>query len=95
MEHSHYHNPEDIKRISNRLAKANGHLRAVQKMVEADKDCTEILIQLSAVIGSLNSAGREILKQHMNHCMVHAIQNNDLEALEQFNTAIDYFMKMK
>ena len=95
MEHTHHHDPEEMKRIANRLAKAEGHLRAVQRMVLDDKDCTEVLIQLAAVIGSLNSAGREILKQHINHCIVHAVEEHDEEALKQLNKAIDSFTKIK
>lgn len=92
--HGHHHDPAEMKKIANRLAKAEGHLRAVQRMVLSDKDCTDVLIQLAAVIGSLNSAGREILKQHISHCIVHAVQNDDQEALKQLNSAIDYFIKI-
>ena len=91
--HSHTHDPEEIKKISNRLARAAGHLKKVQQMVEDNCDCAEVLVQLSAVIGALNSTGRQILKHHIDHCIVHAVMENDQEAIEELNRAIDTFLK--
>ena len=47
--HGHVHDPEQTKKISNRLARAIGHLESIKKMVEDDRDCFEVLIQLAAV----------------------------------------------
>ena len=47
--HGHVHDPEQTKKISNRLARAIGHLESIKKMVEDDRDCSEVLIQLAAV----------------------------------------------
>ena len=44
--HGHVHDPEQTKKISNRLARAIGHLESIKKMVEDDRDCSEVLIQL-------------------------------------------------
>ena len=91
--HEHIHDPKEIKAITNRLAKAIGHLEAVKGMVENSRDCSEVLVQLAAVKSALNNTGKLILKEHIRHCIVHAIENGDHQALEDLNRAIDQFMK--
>lgn len=91
--HSHSHNPEDVKAIVNRLAKACGHLEAVKRMVEDGRDCSEVLIQLAAVKAAINNAGKELLKEHISHCIVEAVEANDSQAIEELNNAIDQFIK--
>ncbi|WP_029232125.1 metal-sensing transcriptional repressor [Butyrivibrio sp. VCB2006] len=92
-EHHHHHDPEHTKVIVNRLSKAIGHLESVKKMVEDDRDCAEVLIQLSAVRSALGNCGKEILKEHISHCIVHAVEDGDDEAIIELNEAIDKFMK--
>lgn len=91
MEHTHNH--EHTKAVINRLSRAIGHLESVKKMVEEGKDCSEVLIQLAAVKSAVNNTGKLILKDHIEHCIVHAIENDDKEAIEQLSVAIDRFMK--
>ena len=68
--HGHVHDPEQTKKISNRLARAIGHLESIKKMVEDDRDCSEVLIQLSAVRSAINNIGKVILQDHIQHCIV-------------------------
>lgn len=89
MEHHH----EDTKLIVNRLSRAIGHLESVKKMVIDNRDCSDVLIQLSAVKAAINNVGKLILKDHINHCVVHAVQDNDEKVLEDLNDAIDKFIK--
>jgi DNA-binding FrmR family transcriptional regulator len=91
--HSHTHPHTETKAVLNRLSKAAGHLESVRKMVESGRDCSDVLIQLSAVISALNSAGKVILKDHLEHCIAEAVQQNDHEAIEKLNRAIDSFIK--
>ena len=91
--HEHHHDPEDMKSIVNRLARAIGHLESVKRMVEDDRDCTEVLVQLAAVRSAINNCGKEILKEHISHCIVDAVQQGDDEAIRELNDAIDKFMK--
>lgn len=91
MEHTHTH--EHTKAVINRLSRAIGHLESVKKMVEEGKDCSEVLIQLAAVKSAVNNTGKLILKDHIEHCIVHAIENDDKEAIELLSVAIDRFMK--
>ena len=91
--HGHTHSPEHIKRVSNRLARAIGHLESVKKMVEDGRDCSEVLIQLAAVRSALTNTGKVILKDHMDHCIVDAVEHNDLQAIEELNKAIEQLIK--
>lgn len=89
--HNHYHT--HTKEVSNRLARAIGHLQKVKQMVDSGDDCSEVLIQLAAVKSALNNTGKLILKDHLEHCIVHAIEEGDEKMLEELNTAIDKFIK--
>ena len=91
--HGHVHSHEHTAAVSNRLARAIGHLEAVRKMVEDNRDCSEVLIQLAAVRSALASTSRIILKDHMEHCIVDAIEEHDQTALEELNRAIDKLLK--
>lgn len=88
-DHGHTHDPREVRAIVNRLAKASGHLESVKRMVEEGKDCTEVLIQLAAVKAAINNTGKLILKQHISHCIVDAVETGDDEAIEKLNQAID------
>ena len=89
----HAHSAEHIRKIRNRLAKAIGHLERVKHMVEDDRDCSEVLIQLAAVKSALNNTGKEILKEHMSHCLIGAIERKQFSEIEELNKAIDQFVK--
>ena len=89
--HAHAHT--QTKSVLNRLSRAQGHLESVRKMVERGEDCSEVLLQLSAVISALNSTGRVILKDHIEHCIVDAVEEHDTQAIDHLNAAIDRFMR--
>ncbi len=91
-EHSHYHSPEKKKKQINRLSKATGHLQHVKTMIENDADCADVLMQLSAVESALHNLGKEIINEHMTHCIVHAIEDGDSQAVEEFQKAIKKFL---
>jgi len=65
------------QKLSLRLVKAMGHLNAVHRMVEEQKYCIDVLHQLKAVQAALDKVGEEILKQHLETCVVQAIRNQD------------------
>lgn len=91
--HHHVHSPEEKRAVINRLARAVGHLESVKRMVERDEDCSDVLIQLAAVRNAINNTGKVIMKNHISHCIVDAIEANDMEPVDALNEAIDYFIK--
>ena len=91
--HSHGHTHQNTKAVLNRLSRAIGHLESIRRMVEDGRDCTEVLIQLSAVKAALNNTGKVILQDHIEHCIVDAVSKGYTRALEELNKAIDRFMK--
>ena len=90
-EHSHRHT--ETKNIINRISRAAGHLESIKTMVEEERDCSEILIQLAAVRSAINNIGRIVLADHMEHCISEAVEHGDHEALDRFNDAIAKFLK--
>lgn len=91
--HSHGHVHENQKAVINRLSRAIGHLESIRRMVEEGRDCSEVLIQLSAVKSAINNTGKVILKDHIEHCLVDAVECGDMEAVADLTDAIDRFMK--
>ena len=75
---------EKIKSNSlKRLNRINGQINGIKKMLENDRQCEDILIQISAVTNALKSLGQEILLDHMQICMTKDIQNNKLETVNE------------
>jgi|SRR5271155_223357 len=70
---------ETKRLIIKRLAKATGHLNAVQKMVDEEKYCIDVLNQLKAVQSALDRTAQFMLKQHLNTCVVEAVKSDDSE----------------
>ena len=91
--HGHGHVHTNTKAVLNRLSRAIGHLESIKRMVEDGRDCSEVLIQLSAVKSAINNTGKVILKDHIEHCMVDAVESGDKKAIEELTEAIDRFMK--
>ena len=80
------------KSIDNRLAAIEGHVRAVRQMMAEDKSCEDILLQISAIEGSLNNMCNIILKEHLNLCVKEGIENGDTDILDRFNTVLDKYL---
>ena len=91
--HGHTHSHAHTKAVLNRLSRAIGHMESIRRMVEDGRDCSEVLIQLSAVKSAINNTGKIILQDHIEHCIVDAVENGDKEAIKELEKAIDRFMK--
>ena len=87
--HEHLHSHTHTKDVENRLSRAIGHLESVKRMVEDGRDCSDVLVQLAAVRAALGAVSRIILKDHLEHCIVHAVESNDQQAIEELEHAID------
>ena len=91
--HGHTHDPAEVKSIVNRLSRAIGHLESVKNMVSEGRDCAEVLVQLSAVRSAINNTGILILQSHINHCIIDAVQEGDMNAVVDLNNAIMRYFK--
>ena len=89
--HGHVH--ENTPAVLNRLSRAIGHLESVRKMVENGRDCSEVLIQIAAVRAAITNIGKVILQDHIQHCIVDAVEHDDEQALDALCQAIDKFVK--
>ena len=83
------HTHEHTKAILNRMSRAIGHMNAVKKMIEDGRDCSDVLIQLSAIKSEITGVSKVILKDHIDHCIVDAVKENDENAIENLKGAID------
>ncbi|MDR3165683.1 MAG: metal-sensing transcriptional repressor [Synergistaceae bacterium] len=92
-EYRHVHSPKDRKAILDRLSRAIGHLQSIRRMVEDDRDCSEILIQLAAVRSAITGTGKIIMVQHIEHCIVDAVRNNEPQRIDELKEAINQFIK--
>ena len=87
------HRHGNTKAMVDRLSRAIGHLQAIRTMVEEERDCSEVLMQIAAVKSAINNIGREILKEHITHCVVDAARDNDMQVIQELNAALDRYMK--
>lgn len=90
--HTHVHDPNEKKRQLARLSRVIGHLESVKRMIQNDADCSDVLMQLAASKSALNGLGKEIIKEHLAHCITHAIEQGDVKAVEDFQDAIQKYI---
>ena len=69
------------------------NLESVRKMVADGRDCSEVLIQIAAVRAAITNIGKVILQDHIQHCIVDAVEHDDEQALDALCQAIDKFVK--
>ena len=85
----------DTDNIHRRMAKIMGQLKAIDRMVDEDIPCEDVLSQLSAAKSALNKVGQVILEGHINHCVRDAIAAGDEKEIESFTKAIERFANMQ
>ena len=84
----------DIKdRNLKRLRRIEGQVRGLQRMVESDRYCADIMMQVSSVHEALRAVGRELMRNHLKHCASTAIRASDAEANEMYDELIDLMYK--
>ena len=88
-----YRNEEEKKKLINRLKKAEGQIRGIQKMVEEDAYCPDILIQVSALTGALNAFNRELLSRHIQTCVHDDIGAGNNESMDELMEVLQRLMK--
>jgi DNA-binding FrmR family transcriptional regulator len=91
--HPHVHDPESLRRIVNRLARIEGHIRGIRTMVEESRPCPEVLVQIGAVRGALDRVARIILDDHLTECISRAAEEGNIEQeIAELKAALDRFL---
>jgi DNA-binding FrmR family transcriptional regulator len=86
--------PEIKERNLKRLRRIEGQVRGLQRMVEEERYCADILTQISSVHQALRSVGRELVRNHLKHCAATAIRGGDAqEADEMYDEIIEMMYK--
>lgn len=85
---------EEKQSIVNRLSRIEGQVRGIQRMIEEDRYCVDVLVQISAINAALKKVGSTITERHMKHCITHAIEDGEGEAaVEELMEVMKHYMK--
>ena len=78
------------KNVLDRLSRIEGHIGGIRKMVEEDRDCPDLLHQIAAVKAAINKVGELILEDHIESCLVEAVNQGSVEKyVEELKNAIN------
>jgi DNA-binding FrmR family transcriptional regulator len=81
------------KRIISRLNRINGQINGINKMIENDAYCNDVLIQLSAVENSVKSLSSYILENHLYTCVARDLENGDFDTIDELISLFKRFNK--
>ena len=85
----------DVDAVINRLKRIEGQVRGLMKMIEEDKSCEEILMQISSAKSALHKTGQVILEGHLHHCVLDGIRDgNEEETIKKLSSAIEQFSRI-
>lgn len=89
----HVHSEESLRKVINRLSRIEGHVRGIKTMVKENRPCPEVLMQIAAVRGAVDSVARLILDEHLSECIARAAQEGNIEVeIEELKAALDRFL---
>lgn len=91
--HHKHRTPEEQKSLLTRLKRIEGQVRGIEKMVENDAYCPDILVQVSAVTSALNSFNKVLLGCHIRGCVAEDIRNGDDETVDELCRVLQKLMK--
>lgn len=85
---------DEKEKTINRLKRIEGQVRGIQKMVEEDRYCMDVLVQISAIQSALKNVGFSVTERHINHCVSDAIkQGEGKETIEELMSVLKQFSK--
>jgi DNA-binding FrmR family transcriptional regulator len=85
----------DSENLHRRLNKIKGQINAIEKMIDDDIPCEDVLIQINAVKGAIHKVGQVVLEGHLNHCVREGIENGDADkTIAGFAKAVEHFSRM-
>ena len=85
----------DAPNLHRRIKKIMGQLNAIDKMIDEDVPCEDILVQINAAKSALHKVGQVVLEGHLNHCVRDGIEHGDADkTIAEFAKAIEHFSRM-
>ena len=85
----------DVEKLCQRLKKIEGQLGGIRKMLENNKPCDEVIIQLNSAKSALQKISQIVLEDHLDHCVIDALQEGNGEAqIESLKRAFSQYTKM-
>ena len=85
----------DSENLHRRLKKIEGQVKAIDRMIDEDVPCEDVLAQINAAKSALHKAGQLVLEGHIRHCVLEGLQNGDVdETISKFTKTIDRFANM-
>ena len=85
----------DMDNLHNRLKRVDGQIKAIDRMIEQDVPCEDIIIQINAAKTALHKIGQVVLEGHLNHCVKDGIEHGDAEkTIADFSKALEYFSRL-
>ena len=84
---------QDRDEFLRRLRRIEGQVRGLQKMVEEDRYCADIMTQISSVHEALRAVGRELMRNHLKHCATSALRGTPAEAESMYDELVDMMYK--
>lgn len=91
--HSHVHSEESLRSLVNRLSRIEGHIRGIKTMVQENRPCPDVLVQVAAVRGALDRVARMILDEHLTECIARAAEEGNIEVeIKELKAALDRFL---
>ncbi len=81
--------PDIKERNLKRLRRIEGQVRGLQKMVDEERYCADVLTQLSSVHEALRGVAREVMRNHLKHCATSAIRSGDAEAEHMYDELLE------
>lgn len=85
----------DMDNLHNRLKRVEGQIKAIDRMIEQDVPCEDIIIQINAAKTALHKIGQVVLEGHLNHCVKDGIEHGDAEkTIADFAKALEYFSRL-
>ena len=91
-----YIKAKDKERLENRLKRIEGQVRGVQRLVDEEAYCVDVLTQIASVVSALEKVGTILLKDHVEHCVRESIEKGEDadDKIEELTTAVERFLRV-
>jgi DNA-binding FrmR family transcriptional regulator len=93
-----YTKAKDNEKLKNRLRRIEGQVRGLQRMVEEESYCVDVLTQVASVVSALEKVGMLVLKDHVEHCVRESIESGDRqradEKVAELTAAVERFLRV-